>query len=421
MTRIIISAFAVAGLLAASAAHAGDIENRLARLEALEKENAAIRRENEALRQNRALREQNATLKSAAAVAPAVVAPHGQAASVPAATRSDPFAAYAADLPLAYKAPVKASPHQFRIWGEGGAIWSGGDPASYDYSLQAITSSAPFTLGNVGGRFDLLPKVGWQGAGGFDYRFAGSPWHVSGQFRYSEGKASGGASVASSAALPGGIFNFVDSIAVANKESHWLADAAVGRDVAGDGPDSLQLKFGLRIGEWVARNTSNHTSTVGQIFTPPIPFGGILIAQTSQTTTSLDDQRASYIGVGPRLGIEGEIPVAGGWAFNYLADVAVLLGNQKLVDVSSQSVVLTPDIAGVSGNSGPFTTTSKLFSPAFSADLQVGVSYWMQPNLKVTASYRIDALTLFNTQGNVANFLPDRYVHGPHVGVSATF
>jgi Legionella pneumophila major outer membrane protein precursor len=260
-----------------------------------------------------------------------------------------------------------------------------------------------------------------QAAGGFDYRFAGSPWHVSGQFRYSEGKANGAASIASSAVLPGGTINYAESIASTNKESHWLADAAVGRDVAGDGPDSLQLKFGLRIGEWVGKNTRNHTSTIVSTFTPPVVFGGTLISQTSQTTTDLDDQRASYIGVGPRVGIEGEIPVAGGWAFNYLADVAVLFGNQRLVDVTSQTVIITPDVSGGSGGTAPFRSTSELFSPAVSADLQAGVSYWVQPNVKLTASYRIDALTLFNTHANTNNYLPDRYTHGPHLGVSATF
>src|ERR1700724_2396087 len=88
--------------LSGSAAFAGQNDDLVARLNAAEKENAAIRREN----------------KELAAAKP-----------VSFTDRMADFAgAYAADLPVAYKARPAEEPGQFRIWVEGGAIWTGGDP-----------------------------------------------------------------------------------------------------------------------------------------------------------------------------------------------------------------------------------------------------------------------------------------------------
>lgn len=419
MKKVILPILALSGLLAGTA-HAEQIDRVQARLDALEKENAAIRKENEALRQNKILRERNTTLRSTVAAAPAVTASGTQVSAIMPATRSDPMNAYAADLPF-YKAPARETPRQFRLWAEGGAIWSGGDPVRSDYILNTPIFNGPT---NVGGSFDLLPKVGWQAAAGFDYRFADSPWHVSGQIRYGEAKASDSASVSGSATVPRqGTATGSDTFTATNKETHWLADAAVGRDIAGSGPDSLQLKFGFRGGEWVKTSASNQTTQANAILTPPQTIDGILVSQLSQSTVNAGETRSSFIGVGPRIGIEGAVPLAAGWTFDYLADVAVLFGNQKQVNVASIVRTTTPFLPSqFVPNFGPTTTTSQdLFSTAISADLQVGVSYWVQPNVKLSASYRIDALTVFNTRQNTANYLPDRYTHGPRLGVAATF
>jgi hypothetical protein len=171
--------------LTATSATAGEIEDVNARLEVLERQNAAIRKENAALRANQQLRDENARLKSQGARAtsePARTEARSQQdnSAFPAVAASqqarNPLQAYAADLPV--KAQLLAGPGQFRAWIEGGAIFSGGDPISDTYGLT--------------GQFDLTPKVGWETATGFDYRFAGSPWHISGQFRYGEGGKSTG-------------------------------------------------------------------------------------------------------------------------------------------------------------------------------------------------------------------------------------
>ncbi len=63
MKKILVGALAFGAAFTGSAAFAGQSEDLVARLDALEKENAAIRRENAALSENKALREKNATLK----------------------------------------------------------------------------------------------------------------------------------------------------------------------------------------------------------------------------------------------------------------------------------------------------------------------------------------------------------------------
>src|ERR1700730_1694344 len=191
MKRVVIGALAIGTAWCGGAAFAGQNEDLVARVNAAEKENAAIRRSNMEL----------------AAAKPVSVTDR----------MADFFGAYAADLPVAYKARPPEEPGRFSVWVEGGAIWTGGDPVSRTFELTDFTtnfggivlmtarpvgSAAPININNgnsIPGIFDLTPKIGWEAATGFDYKFAGSPWHVSGQFRYGEGgKTSGTATSAGS-------------------------------------------------------------------------------------------------------------------------------------------------------------------------------------------------------------------------------
>lgn len=435
MKKIIVSALAIGGMCAVAmpAAQAGqsDIEARLA---ALEKENAAIRKENAALLDNKQLRQRNATLKSSTAQ----IQPLASASPVPVVTQSA-FDAYAADLPVAYKAPVE-SRGQFRVWGEGGAFWTGGDPVTSNYTLTDFTGLGAFA-GNGGtvGAFDLTPKVGWEAAAGFDYRFANSPWHISGQFRYGEGgKASGAASSAGTVdpailallggnnnPFAGGTIGGSQDIAASYNETHWLADLAVGRDVIGTGSDAMQLKAGIRIAELTGTlRTSNNSNTYIN-FPAPVDFFGIGTPFSSLAfgTLAHSEQRDSFLGVGPRIGIEGSLPFADRWTFDYLGDAALLFGNQKQrITSTSQSTISPAILAALIGGGGTSSvSTDQRFATVFNADIQVGVSYWLTRNVKLSASYRLDAFV------NITDPLPgsmqtvNRYIHGPRLGVSGTF
>src|ERR1700726_1171859 len=157
MKRVVIGALAIGTAWCGGAAFAGQNEDLVARLNAAEKENAAIRRSNMEL----------------AAPKPVSVTDR----------MADFFGSYAADLPVAYKARPPEEPGRFTAWVEGGAIWTGGDSVFDAFSLTDFTT---LRTESVPGIFDLNPKIGWEAATGFDYNFAGSPWHVSGQFRYGQ-------------------------------------------------------------------------------------------------------------------------------------------------------------------------------------------------------------------------------------------
>ncbi len=395
----------------------------------LEKENAAIRKEIALLRENRELQKQMSALKPANG-------PVQRTATISAAgaAKSDPFAAYAADLPMAYKAaPVMAQPRQFRIWGEGGAVWSGGDPLLLPYALGGGIGLAGFGGAGV---LDLSPKLGWEGAGGFDYRFANSTWHVSGQFRYSEsGKGSGAA--AGNGAIDPALFGgggdvssvtFGDALTQSYQEKRWLADLAIGKDIAGDGPDALQIKGGLRVSESVGTTTTARNQSFVFTFDPPLNVGGFPPFSTvSATSTGATVDRRSFLGAGPLIGLEGSVPLTGGWTFDYLGNAAILFGTQKVVSNNVISGTIDPPflavIGGFGGLSSSSVSTTERFATMFSADLQVGVSYWLTQNLKLGVSYRMDALINVQNQDSAAvtTFLADRYTHGPRVRLTGQF
>lgn len=436
MKKIILSALAVGSVcvLAGHAAQAASNDDVRARLTALEKENASIRRENAALLENKKLRERNARLKS-----PVVRSqPQASVSPVPVVSQNA-FDAYAA-LPV--RREQLETRGQFRFWGEGGAFWSGGDSVASSYSLTDFSGLGGLLGGGGGGNpgiFDLTPKVGWEAAAGFDYRFANSPWHISGQFRYGEGgKTNGSASSAGTvdpailAALGGNNNNpFVGAtiggsqdIAASYNETHWLADIAVGRDVIGAGPEAMQLKAGIRIAELVGTLRRSNNSNTYLNFAAPVDLLGIG-AFSSYSFGSLTDstQRDSFLGVGPRIGIEGSLPFADRWSFDYLGDAAVLFGNQKQVITSTTASVYSPALLALLAGGGGTSaiTRDQRYSTVFNADIQVGVSYWLTHNVKLSASYRLDAFV--NATDDTTGALPtvNRYIHGPHLGVSGMF
>src|SRR3984893_4348858 len=112
MKRVVIGALAIGTAWCGSAAFAGQNEDLVARLNA-EQEKGAMRRSNMEL---------------------AAAKPVAKPVSV-IDRMTDFFGTYAADLPVAYKARPPEAPGQFRIWVEGGAIWTGGDPVSRTFSL----------------------------------------------------------------------------------------------------------------------------------------------------------------------------------------------------------------------------------------------------------------------------------------------
>jgi hypothetical protein len=447
MNKILFGVVAVSAALlgstalSGSAAFAGQNDDLVARLNATEQENAAMRKK-------------NAELAAAATAKPVTITDK----------MADFIGAYAADLPVAYKAPPPVEPGRFTVWVEGGAIWSGGDSFADAGTLPDFTAVGftGYTGGNVGSipyLFDLNPKVGWTAATGFDYKFAASPWHVSGQFRYGEsGSASGSAS--SSGTLDPAILGLLNaeyyigcyspiagsafpgsfagntaacggsaSVSESYKETHWLADLALGYDIVG-GPSYVQVKGGLRIAEFVGTFSSNSSQTNFVNLSSPVLLGGTGFSALSISSNYSLTERTNFIGTGPLIGLEGSARFMGAWSFDYKGDLAVLFGTQNEFLTQIYRTTTTPAVLGIvnssfasSGSASAYSNNSR-FVTVLSPDIQVGVSYWFTPNWKVGVSYRIDALIAVKNQKSADAdnlLLPQRYWHGPLVGFTGTF
>ena len=311
----------------------------------------------------------------------------------------------AADLPV--KAPPVTPPPRdlWTWWFEGGAFRTEQDTF---FGL-----SAPLN--------GVSPKWGWEAAVGFDYRMAAfSPYHLSGQFRYGAAKRSstfsrtesflGGTSTPFSRSTSPIVGTGTGSGQV--KEHHWLVDFAVGRDFA-LGSGMAQVKFGIRVAELYSKLTAN------EFF-----FGSFGPGSTSVSGNISFSNRSKFLGVGPRLGIDGSLPLGGSWSLDYLGGVAVLIGNQKLDATTSTAQLLynggpTTIVTAQSANSLSSSDTKAIFN----LDAQLGISYWVTRTFKMTASYRFDgywnALKTIDQNGNTSN--EDRFYHGPMLRATVLF
>ncbi len=279
--------------------------------------------------------------------------------------------AKAADMPT--KAPPVARESvkdAWAWWVEGGALRIGGERIGF-------------------GQIDSVdPKWGAEGAIGFDWKSqALSSWHLSGQFRYGQSQRSHRFNQPTVGFVP--TFNPGTVAAIGTeqlKELHWLLDFAVGRDFA-LGSSQGQLKFGIRIADLSARLSGTFLVTT---FSSIFPF----------------EQSSRFIGAGPRIGVEGSTPLGGPWSLDWLAGAALLVGKRTL-DISLTDISTTVVI-----NTG-LSRSSTAAVP--NIDAALGLSYWLNPALKVTASYRFDgyfgALSSFNGNGALVNV--NRFYHGP--------
>ena len=307
----------------------------------------------------------------------------------------------AADLPT--KAPVftpKPVPQdRWSWWVEGGAF-NTSDPAAGPY---------PFLATPVG----IQPNMGWEGAIGFDYSpVAYAPYHFSGQFRYGQAQRKG-------KTFPASYFNpsfhFGTRTTTANvvgagsadiKEHHWLVDFAVGRDFQ-LGSGEAQAKLGVRVADIYAKINGNGTlSGCDTTF----PCGGA----SPVTGVFSFSSRSKFLGVGPRLGIDGGLPLGGAWSLDYLGGVAVLFGNRSYDSNSTMTLILNPGGGQQVGTLATATSSSDT-GAVFNLDGQIGISYQFNPNFKMTASYRFDgywnALRTVNSTGAIVN--EDVFYYGP--------
>jgi Legionella pneumophila major outer membrane protein precursor len=316
----------------------------------------------------------------------------------------------AADLPTKAHliAPGPAPQDRWTWWVEGGAF-NTGDPNFGPF---------PFLATPVG----MEPKLGWEGATGFDYSpSAYSPYHISGQFRYGAARRNGKTFPASVAITspPGFVFTattrsvFATGVGSADiKEHHWLVDFAVGREFQ-LGSGQAQAKLGVRVADIYAKITGS--GTVSGSTTPG--GGGTLVTGVFSFTS-----RSKFLGVGPRLGIEGVNPLGGPWSLDYNGGVAVLFGKRSFDSSSIMTLIYDPGGTNSPGTVATATNSSDT-GAVFNLDAQAGISYQFNPNFKMTASYRFDgywnALRTVNSAGAIVN--EDRFYYGPMLRATLTF
>jgi hypothetical protein len=181
-----------------------------------------------------------------------------------------------------------------------------------------------------------------------------------------------------------------------DNEHHWLVDFAVGRDL-GIG-NKAEVTFGVRVADLYSRATGNVSGgTLG--FTPPPTPRPILTGLFSGPYS----QTSEYLGVGPRLGLDGSVPLGAHWTLDWLVGAAALFGDSRLNTVGFAA---SPHFPTVSFSSSP---------TVFNVDGQAGLSYWLYPGASIMFSYRADAyfgaLKTFNATGAVVNI--DRVFNGP--------
>jgi hypothetical protein len=319
------------------------------------------------------------------------------------------LSAQAADL-LPMKAPLApVLPGETRLFVEGGAFWTGGDPIHY-------TGASLGLIGTVDP--SVKPDVGWDVAVGFDHRFAGTPWHINGQFRYGQAEGSDAFFEGKSIPQETSFTTGTNSVSAKLKEQHWFVDLGGGYQLF-SGPSPLQLNFGVRVAEITAKVTTTSNTRL-DIVDPP--DSATVIAGTETF------QRRSFLGAGPRVGIDGSFPLIAGWTFDYAGNAAVLFGNTKISTDSASSVNVTGTLIPAFSVNGVNESThwSKTIAVG-NVDAQAGFGYWLTPNMKLAASYRLDAFfggPLRQSPDSATNAPQqsiDRYYHGPKLTLTSRF
>jgi major outer membrane protein len=310
-------------------------------------------------------------------------------ASVVALAAAAPSAG-AADLnkPTLTKAPplAPAPKDTWTWWIEGGAV-------------NANNKSINLGAGGI--------KPGWgpEGAVGFDWQpFA--PMHVVGQFRYGSTRKSAPFAFGFSGVTTGG--SAFTGKAAGNqsvRDDHWLIDFAIGRDFGLGAPDHAMWTLGVRVADLRAKLTANGSF--------------VTTGATSTTGTFNTVQRSTFVGAGPRFGVQGDIPLGGQWSIDWLAGAAVLFGERSLTQNTTAVFVASPTVSTSAGASDS--------AAVFNLDAQAGLSYWLTPATKVTASYRFDGYwrALKNVQAvngtAIAVSNVDQFFSGPMLRLTSKF
>jgi hypothetical protein len=165
----------------------------------------------------------------------------------------------------------------------------------------------------------------------------------------------------------------------AAKDTYGFADYSVGHTLG------IGHEYGL----------GNIQATLGVRLAEPLASNGF--------TPSFDPRR--YLGSGPRVGFEGNSPLASSWVVEWQVGAALLSGNRAL------------DNNGVANSVLPNYASS---GSVLNVDGLLGLSYWFDTASKLTLGYHADYFkgsTALNMTGATAENA-DRVNHGPMIRFS---
>lgn len=289
--------------------------------------------------------------------------------------------------------PIAVSLPKLTVFVEGGVGWSAGD------RLYPNTPLPDF--------FSPFAGVGGEVAAGLDYRI-NEAWHVSASLRYgwnNRNKGHGASETVTFSRPDGdgtsGPNNSIDTTGapagtVHVRESHAVADFAVGRDLGiGGGP--AQVKLGLRYADLSAK----------------ISGPGVAYTDTGLgSLTSVDNAylKSRFRGLGPRVAVEGSVPLAGQFGLDYGVGAAYLFAitRDRTFALEDGTQVRQSDKKGV-----------------FNADASLAVTYNFTDTTKVALGYRADAYfdalpgINFATSGGKTN--STRVYHGAFLRLTSSF
>jgi Legionella pneumophila major outer membrane protein precursor len=324
---------------------------------------------------------------------------------------------------FALPAPVADPSGEMRAFISGGAFWTGGEPIPYGSGSGGLFGDFAFLIDPT-----VAPNVGWNAGTGFDDRFAASPWHINGQFRYgqSRGSGSGTPEAFSANELDSGgnpeTISGGGSTSASLREKHWLVDFGAGYEFP-FGRNTFQVNFGIRTAQLTA--TTNSPTTFNEALSDPLAAPGDPTSISANESSSTV-QKSTFLGAGPRVGVEGSVPF-GHFSFDYAANAAYLIGTARINSetTTSFSINSLPVGTGLTLSESGITSGSTYGQGVaiINTDFLVGVSYWFNPAFKIMVDYRLDAylapLRSFDINGNVVSF--DRYYHGPEITLAAKF
>lgn len=223
------------------------------------------------------------------------------------------------------------------------------------------------------------PETGWSGAAEFGIQQYGSPWSAVARVRY-------GQSDKQSAAY-GGYYATTSQY----EESHAIVDLEIGRDVG----------LGSLLGE-------NATARV---------HGGVRFARfegdMSGTYSSFygagnGSTEHTFTGIGPRVGIDADVPLTGNLSADVGASGALLFGTRKTEGTYSSFY-----------GSGSFSRRDNVVVP--NVEASAALTYLLGENAKLSVGYRVDQYwNVLDTNPSAGGGTQegDRTIHGPFFRVT---